>query len=519
MTSRRRVLLAASGVAGGLLVAGCAATLTGPVPAVGADPFSLGVASGYPTPDGVVLWTRLAPDLQQADGAMKAAAVSVAWEIAADEAMRRVVASGSVDALAAGAHSVHVEVGGLSPGRWYWYRFTALGHRSRIGRTRTMPLDQSAIPRLRLAIASCQNREHGFFAAYRHIVADEPDLVVHVGDYIYEAPWGDLFRPLRLPEAQTLAQYRERYAVYKGDPDLQEAHAMFPWMMVWDDHEVSNDYAGASPERITAPEDFLPRRAAGYQAYYEHMPMPKRMAPAGPAMRIHTSLRIGSLATLYLLDHRQYRSPQSCPLPGRAGAAAVVAAECDALRDPARTLLGPAQEHWLDAQFARSATPWNLIAQQTLMAPLALPGRNGSPTRVRTDGWDGYPLSRRKLLDSMSAHGLRNPVVVGGDLHAFYAADLHRQGQTAPDVFASEFVGTSIASQAAGQRYYDGLKAANAHIHYANGTQRGYLRLTLQRDRLQADLMGLDDVRQSDSGIARQAAFAVEAGRPGPQRA
>lgn len=519
MKLRRRMLLAASGIAGGLLVPGGSTAVISRKPATGPDPFTLGVASGYPTRDGIVLWTRLLPQPQRSDAGMSAAAVSVDWEIATDEALRGIIASGTIDAVADSAHSVHVEVGGLVPARWYWYRFTALGHRSRIGRTRTLPDERSALPRLRLGVASCQNHEHGFYAAYRHLLADEPDLIVHVGDYIYEGTWGqDLVRPLELPEAQTLAEYRGLHALYKRDPDLQNAHAMVPWIMVWDDHEVANDYADAISERDSPPQAFLRRRAGAYQAYYEHMPMPRRMAPSGPAMRIHTSLRIGSLATIYLLDHRQYRSPQACPPPGRAGATAVIAADCAALRDPARTVLGREQEQWLDQAFARAATPWNLIAQQTLMAPLTLPGSPGSPARVRTDGWDGYPVSRRRLLDSMVGRRLRNPVVVGGDLHTFYAADLHHGRKAGSTVIASEFVGTSITSQASEQRYYERLKAANPHIHYANGTQRGYLRLTLTRKRLEADLMGLDDVRRPDSGISRQAAFVVEAGHPGPQR-
>jgi alkaline phosphatase D len=233
-------------------------------------------------------------------------------------------------------------------------------------------------------------------------------------------------------------------------------------------------------------------------------------------MRIHTSLQVGSLATLYLLDDRQYRSPQACPPPGQAGGTTVVAARCEALQDPARTLLGRDQERWLDRQFGRSATPWNLLAQQTLMAPLAIPGPEDAPAaRVRTDGWDGYPLSRRRLLDSMVGNRLRNPVVMGGDVHAFYVADL-RAGPAPSDTIGSEFVGTSITSQAAEQRHYDALRAANPHIHHANGTQRGYLRMTLSPTRLQVDLMGLDDVRRADSGISRQAGFVVEAGRPGP---
>lgn len=516
LISRRSALFAAVGATGAALTAGCASSRFLAGAAVGSNPFTLGVASGYPTPDGMVLWTRLLP-APEADDAPLPPAVSVRWELSDNEAFRGLVTSGTVTAAETGSHSVHVEITDLPPNRWYWYRFIALGHRSRTGRTRTLPPLQASLASLRLIVASCQNIEHGYFAAYRHLVADEPDLIVHVGDYIYEGSWGTVLRPLRLPEATTLAQYRERHAIYKRDPDLQAAHAHCPWVMVWDDHEVSNDYAAASPERITAPDDFLQRRGAAYQAYYEHMPMPRHMAPVGPAMTIHTSVRIGTLATLYLLDDRQYRTPQACPRPGRSGGNTVVPAQCAPLQDPARTALGAAQETWLDQAFAKSTTQWNLIAQQTLMAPLALPGQHGSPPRVRTDGWDGYPGARRRLLDSIHGLALRNPVVLGGDVHAFYAADLHQAADPATPIIASEFVTTSITSQAADQGFYSRVKAANGHLRYADGSRRGYLRLSLERGRLQADMMGLDDVSRADSGIVDQAAFVVEAGRPGPQ--
>lgn len=523
---RRRLLLASG--AGGMLAAARAVPATGAIastastaatasPTSPAFPFTLGVASGYPTPQGVVLWTRLLTD-PPAD--LPAGPIPVDWELASDESLRRVVARGRVQASAADAHAVHVEVAGLEPSRWYWYRFTALGHRSRTGRTRTLPARGAAVDRLRIAVASCQNQEHGFFAAYRHIVAAEPDLVVHLGDYIYEGSWGTVIRPLRLPEATSLADYRHRHALYKRDPLLQEAHARHPWVMVWDDHEVTNDYAGASPARITAPEDFLPRRAAAYRAYYEHMPMPRRMAPTGPDMRIHDRLQVGSLATLYLLDYRQYRTPQACPRPGHAGGAAVVPDRCPDLEDPRRSALGSAQEQWLDRGFASSATPWNLVAQQTLMARLWLPGKDGAAARVRTDGWDGYPVSRRRLLDSIASHRVRNPVVVGGDLHAFFVADLHRDpARPESPLIASEFVGTSVTSQAGGPGHYRALLEANPHLRHADGSRRGYLLLTLLPDRLEAELMALDDVAREDSGIARQARFVVEAGRPGAQSA
>jgi alkaline phosphatase D len=515
-TTRRKLLLATG--AGGLLGAGGALAAAGPGAHQEAAPFpfTLGVASGYPTPHGVVLWTRLLPDPASS---LPEGPVAVAWELASDESMREVVARGTVEAAAAGAHAVHVEVPGLEAARWYWYRFTALGHRSRTGRTRTLATHDARVERLRIAFASCQNREHGFYGAYRHLAAAEPDLVVHLGDYIYEASWGTVIRPLRLPEATSLADYRHRHALYKRDPLLQEAHALYPWVMVWDDHEVSNDYAGASSERITAPEDFLPRRAAAYRAYYEHMPLPARMAPRGPDMRIHHTLRVGSLATLYLLDYRQYRTPQACPRPGHAGGAAVVPERCPDLEDPQRTALGRTQEEWLDRCFASSETRWNLVGQQSLMARLWLPGKEGAPGRVRTDGWDGYPVSRRRLLDSIAGHGVSNPVVVGGDLHAFFVADLHREPGRDSPVVAAEFVGTSITSQAAAQGYYDALRGANPHLRLADGRRRGYLLFTLLKDRLEADLMGLDDVAREDSVIARQARFIVEAGRPGAQDA
>lgn len=520
--ARRRLLVAAAS-AGGLLGACTATGLRDPAtpasggtarePArVGPWPFTLGVASGYPTADGIVLWTRLLPE---APASLGDEPVPVAWEIARDESLRTVVARGEVSASPADGHAVHVEVAGLEPARHYWYRFSALGHRSRIGRTRTLPPPGVATGRLRIAVVACQNLEHGSLAAYRHIAAADPDLVLHLGDYIYETSWGTLVRPLRLPEARTLADYRHRHAVWKRDPLLQQAHALYPWLMVWDDHEVSNDYANASPERITAPEDFLPRRAAGYRAYYEHMPMPRRMAPRGPDMRIFDSVEVGSLATIYLLDWRQYRTPQACPRPGRAGGAAVVPDRCPELADPARTVLGAEQERWLDRQLGRAATRWNLIGQQSLLAPLRMPGRDGAPDRIRTDGWDGYPGSRQRLIASLAGHRVSNPVVLGGDLHAFFVADVHQDPQRESPVVASEFVVTSVSSQASDAAHYARLRAANRHLRHADGSQRGYLMVTLQGDRLEADLMGLDDVTREDSGIRRQAGFVVEAGRPG----
>ncbi|MGE0800705.1 MAG: alkaline phosphatase [Lautropia sp.] len=481
------------------------------------DPFGLGVASGDPGSDRIVLWTRLvATDGGSPTGRPGTdVAIDVRWQLAADPALRQTVATGRLRAVPADAHAVRVQVDGLAPDRPYWYRFHALGYDSPIGRTRTLPGAGGRSRPLRIAVASCQNFEHGHFAAYRQIAADEPDLVVHLGDYIYEVSWGRVVRPLGLPEARTLTDYRTRYARYRSEPELQAAHAAAPWVAVWDDHEVANDYADLVPERLGDAPDFGGRRAAAYRAWYEHMPVPPSLAPRGPALPIHRAFRLGDLALLTLLDTRQYRSRQACPPPQRAGGNAVVPADCAELADPRRTLLGAAQEAWLARTLARSTARWNLIGQQTLMSPLALPAAGGAPPRIRTDGWDGYPAARQRIVDAIRGSRLANPVVLGGDLHAFYVADL--PGGERPDdpAVATEFVTTSISSQAAEQRHYDRQRAANPRLHYANGSQRGYLRLTLRPDRLDADLVGLADVRRADSTAATQAAWVVAAGRLG----
>lgn len=560
--ARRRWLRAGAGLASGLAsnwptLAGAATAESTAAPTARTAagfaidestlPFALGVASGTPSSDRVVLWTRLVrplgpdprsdeaggdrerggrPDGPDGEGPAHAVAfaepfdpgeVEVSWRLTLDEAMRNQVASGRVRARPDDGHAVRVEVRGLAPDRWYWYRFEGAGGRSRIGRTRTLPSPRATTSRLNIAVASCQNLEHGYYAAWRHIAADEPDLIVHVGDYIYEATWGSrLVRPLRLPPARTLADYRQRHAIYRLDPDLQAAHAAAPWFAVWDDHEVENDYAAWTPGRLDHAEAFGARRSAAYRAWYEHLPVPSTMAPREGRTVIHRAETIGDLLTLYLLDTRQYRSPQVCPRPGQAGGSVIDPARCSDWLDPQRTLLGAEQQAWLAGAFGQSRSRWNLIAQQTLMAPLLLPAKDGLTLR-RSDGWDGYPLARRQVLDAMAATGLANPVVIGGDLHAFHVADLHANGGVDGPVIAAEFVGTSISSQSPGQAHYDRLVQANPHLRYANGTQRGYLRLAARRDRLDVDLMGLDDVRRVDSAVSRQSGWVVERGRPGAQ--
>ncbi|MFY7984384.1 MAG: alkaline phosphatase D family protein, partial [Burkholderiaceae bacterium] len=325
--------------------------------------FALGVASGEPTPNGLVLWTRLmGPGLPSDEPA------PVQWEVAEDEAFTRIAARGTELADAAWAHSVHAEPSGLQAGRSYWYRFTALGQRSPIGRTRTAPAPDAGA-KLRLIIASCQRFDMGYYSAWRHAAAWQPDLILFLGDYIYETATPATGRVRRHAGGyvQSLAQYRARYAQYKGDPDLQAAHACAPWMPIWDDHEVDNDYAGLQGQRLQA--DFANQRRSAYQAYWEHMPLPHRLKPdlgtPGASMNLYRRADWGRLARLHLLDDRQYRDSQVCPRAGRGGSNTVVRIDCPELEQAHRTLLGAAQEQWLSQGWDEQRR-WNLVGQQTL---------------------------------------------------------------------------------------------------------------------------------------------------------
>jgi alkaline phosphatase D len=475
------------------------------------NPFSLGVASGYPSPDGVVLWTRLM--------GVEPVSLPLRWEVAADEAMKSIVLSGTATAEPAWAHSAHVEVRGLEPDRWYWYRFSSKDAQSPVGRTRTAPAPGALPERLRFAFGSCQQYEQGYYGAYRHVVADAPDLMVFLGDYIYESSWGrDHVRSHGALEPYTLEQYRARHALYRSDPDLQAAHAACPWVLTWDDHEVDNDYADDRPEDGMPREAFLERRAAAYRAYYEHMPLPARMRPEGPRMRLHTRLAWGGLAEFHVADTRQYRSWQACPRPERGGGNTVDVETCPRLGAETRSMLGRAQERWLEGGFAASRGRWNVLAQATRMAQFDQ--KPGPGRRAWTDGWDGYPAARQRLLESLTANRVLNPVVIGGDVHSFHVCNLKPDfDDPRSPVVASEFVGTSITSQAWSQERVNRLLPDNPHILLADGRYRGYTRVEVGPKIFRADLRVVESVRQRETGCSTLASFVVEDGRPGPQRA
>jgi alkaline phosphatase D len=502
MPSRREFLLAS------LLapLAGCAVPVR-----FESYPFTLGVASGYPTTEGVALWTRLAPKPLEGGG-MPPDTVEVRWEVAEDAAFRRIARRGTAMAVPANAHAVHAEVEGLRPGREYWYRFMAGAEVSPVARTRTAPRPGEGDERLRLALANCQQYEQGFFTAHRHIADDAPDLVAFVGDYIYESTWGrEHVRKHHIAEPHTLAQYRDRYAQYKLDPDLQRSHAAAPWIVTWDDHEVDNDYADDRSEDLDPR--FLERRAAAYKAFYEHMPLRRSVLLAGGGMRIHGSLDWGSLASFHILDDRQYRSHQACP-PALRGGSAMVGAECTERLDPSLTMLGAAQEKWLDGSLAGARAHWNFIVQQTLFAPA---GRRTANERLVhwTDGWDGYPAARERLLRSLAERRPSNPVFLGGDVHAAMSARIHADPAN-PDspVIASEIVATSITSQGF-HAMIASIARENPHVLYAESHVRGYSLIELDRAKLVGAHRGVETVKRADAKVSTVASGTIDSGRPG----
>lgn len=482
------------------------------------NPFALGVSSGYPQPDSVVLWTRLAPDPLNGGG-MPEAPVAVRWEIAADARFRKIVGSGEALATPQFAHSVHVQTRGLAPAHWYWYRFMAGDAVSAIGRTRTAPAADDARGKVAFAVASCQHYEHGHYAAYRDMAQQELDFVVHVGDYIYESSWGrSKVREHHSAEPYTLADYRNRYAQYKLDPHLQAAHAACPWLVIWDDHEVDNDYANDRSQDMDPVEAFLARRTAAYQAWYEHLPLPPGTYAGGPAMQIYGTQAMGNIARIQLLDMRQYRDYHVCPRKGRkAGGNQVNVLECPERLQPGRSLLGTTQEQWLEQALAQSPARWNVIAQTTLMGQA---DRGADDTRVvYTDGWDGYPAAREKLLNTIAARKVRNPVILGGDVHFALAGDLKVDfdNERSP-VIASEFVTTSISSQGPSRARIEALLTKNPHVKFANGSRRGYAKFTVTPQRWETTFRAVLDVADAHSRVFDLGHYVVEDRRPGPQR-
>ncbi|MGH3356847.1 MAG: alkaline phosphatase D family protein [Nocardioidaceae bacterium] len=478
------------------------------------DPFLLGVASGDPWPDGFVLWTRLALDplADNGRGGMPDSVVSVSWEVAEDERFTLVVRRGTAAARPEFAHAIHVELKGLSPGREYWYRFRVGGHISPAGRTLTAPAPGTMPATLAMSFVSCSQFEHGWFTNYRHVAADEPDLVLHLGDYQYEykadvyvAPTGNV-RDHKGPETTTLAGYRQRHAQYKADGDLQAAHAVAPWLVVWDDHELDNNWADETPE--SSQDGFARRRAASFRAYYENMPLRRTSVPRGIDMQLYRRVSWGRLASFHMLDTRQYRDDQGCGDGYRT--------DCPAAVDPSRSITGAQQEQWLLDGFRRSSAQWDLLGQQVFFAQRDADA--GPQTRTSMDAWDGYVASRDRITQGWVDAGVRNPVVLTGDVHAHWASDLRLDyDDPTSRTVGSELVCSSVTSGGDGSdapaKSHPWL-ASNPHLRFYNNL-RGYVRTTITAAAMTADFRCVERVSEPGSPAFTRATFAIVDGEPG----
>lgn len=486
-------------------------------------PFRLGVASGDPLPNSVVLWTRLAVDPLAADGSggMPARPVGVEFEVAEDERFRRVVKRGAVTATPDLGHSVHPEVWGLRPGREYHYRFRVGGHLSPVGRTKTAPSYDAAVSSLSFAFASCARWDQGFYTAYGHLADEDVDLVVHLGDYLYEyginatggarnQPMGPEFQP----ETTDLARYRLQYGLYKSDPDLMAAHAAHPFVVTPDDHEVENNWADEIPEASSQSQGalWMPRRTAAFQAYYENLPFRAASTPSSADMQIYRRLAYGSLVDFNVIDTRQYRDDQpygdGSDVPGPDST------------DPSKTMMGFEQERWLLDSFARSEARWQVIANQ---APMAETDQDATAAKLLfMDPWDGYVANRERILGGALERDVDNLVVITGDRHQNYASNLLLDyDDPASTVVGSEFVGTSITSGGDGADMTPGgenLLAANPHLRFFN-SQRGYVRCRITPEEWRSDFRVVPYVTRPGAPISTRATYAIENGVPGVQLA
>jgi alkaline phosphatase D len=516
MVTRRQVLTGAAGVAG---AAAIPTAFSDSALAHPSSPFGLGVASGDPLPEGVILWTRL-----MNPGGRP---VEVRWEVAHDERFRRLVRSGRAHARTELAHSVHVDARGLEPGREYFYRFRALGETSPVGRTKTAPALRQDPSRLRFGIVNCQDFQNGYWPSYWGLADEDLDVVLHLGDYIYEYDPSSRFadrrhstpQTLGLDQLVTLDDYRNRHAQYKGDPALQAAHAAFPWIVTWDDHETENNYANLIDEiddtgaKKQTPAEFARQRAAAYQAYYEHMPIRANLHPGRADLRIFRRFDYGRLARFNVLDTRQYRTDQPGGFPGDFGLAVA------GTTNTTGTLTGEDQERWLARGLDHSPARWNVIAQQVMMSRIKFPNPTGGvpPIIANLDQWDGYAPQRTRLLQHLADAQVANPVVLAGDIHSSWFSELRTdfdRPELAP--VAVEFTATSVSSDFPAA--FDApLKAVNPtlnpHVRYFDGSKRGYLRCVVDQEHWQTDARTVETIDVRRTPVTTTASYVVESGR------
>jgi len=470
------------------------------------DPFILGVASGDPTANGVTLWTRLAPKPLEPLGGMNGERAAVRWELARDDRFTQVVRHGTATATPELAYSVHVDVAGLDPDRWYFYRFMTGHATTETGRTRTAPAVGATTP-LRLTFASCQHYEQGLYTAYQHMAREDADLTLHLGDYIYEsAPVENRVRRHFSPLCMRLEDYRLRYAQYKTDEHLRAAHLARPWIVTWDDHEVSDNYANLIDSDTTLTVDVMKaRRAAAYQAWWEHQAVRVGATSDWANLSIARTLNWGALAQFWVLDTRQYRSDQAC-------GDRIKQVPCGDWADPSRTLMGDKQEKWLLDGMTTSHARWQVLANQVMMAPFdTMPGPG---VRVSMDQWSGYPVARDRLLGEIAKRTPRRTVVLTGDIHSNWVNQL-RSSFSTPDAPAVgvEFVGTSISSGGDGSVSWmtDAQHGENPHVKWQNA-QRGYVSCVVNAAEWRANYRIVPFVTRPNAPIVTASSWRVRNG-------
>ncbi|HTF61856.1 MAG TPA: alkaline phosphatase D family protein [Edaphobacter sp.] len=475
-----------------------------------ADPFQLGVASGDPAWDGFVLWTRLAPDPLRGDEGL-ANPIHVRWEVATDESMHHVVKRGQIAAVSELGHSVHVEVSGLKPGRKYFYRFHAGGATSPIGRTKTAPALRSQQDSTKFAFISCQHYENGYYNVHREIAQDDLDVVLFLGDYMYEHHTKNSVRRHRLDSPSTLDEYRRHHAQYKEDVDLQACHAAHPWLVTFDDHEVEDNWASTNPGHASPKgEDFLARRVAAFQAYYENMPLRIASLPKDNSIKIYRSLPYGQLARFTVVDTRQFRSKQPCD-DGRKA--------CAARMDAGKTMMGFEQERWFANVMRSTTAKWNTVANQVMIAQLKeMPTNGGSEPVYNMDQWDGYTAARQRLFAALAAGKPSNPVFVTGDVHQTWVGNLKPDFDVpSSPVVATELVGTSVTSGGNGQvhgQHIAEILRLNPHVVY-NDARRGYFRCELTSSEMRSEERVVSSVTEKGTKAITAATFLTKDGLPG----
>ncbi|WP_129358226.1 MULTISPECIES: alkaline phosphatase D family protein [Micrococcaceae] len=468
------------------------------------EPFGLGVASGAPRPDGVVLWTRLTPQplAEDGHGGMPQRPIAVNWQVSRNANFVGIEKEGDALAQPELAHSVHPRVEGLRAGTEYFYRFRVGEQFSRVGRFRTLPAAGASVSTFSFGFVSCQAWYHGHYTAHKHLAAEKNlDLVLFLGDYIYEygITEDNLWRqgaevgPAHAVECRTLEQYRLRYSLFKTDQHLQDVHARVATAAIWDDHEVQNNYTGKIPAATTPDPSFRERIAVAYRAFYENMPLDIEALPQGDTSDITTSIDVGNLIRFSLLDSRQFRDPAPKDEADRT--------------DPNRTILGGNQEAWVAHQLRTSPATWNILANGVVLTPI---------TDDRVDMWDGYPAARNRMLDAMSRAS--NPVMLAGDIHKHAATELKADFKDpASRTTGVELVCTSVSSDG------DGAKAdkntsdwiQHPYVKHYDG-RRGYVHVTVTPNDMVSNFYSVDWIEKDDQAPKQLSArFYTRAGQMG----